>query len=493
MDQHGGAARPGVPEEMLAGLRVLLGDRLSVARGELERHGGSESWHRPEPPDAVAFAESTAEVEALVRLCAAHRVPVVPFGAGTSLEGHVAARAGGVCVDLSRMTRIVAVRPEDGDCTVEAGVTREQLNLHLRDTGLFFPVDPGAPATIGGMAATRASGTNAVRYGTIRDVVLSLTAVMADGRVVRTGGRARKSASGYDLTRLLIGSEGTLGVITELSVRLFPIPEMVAAAVCPFGDVRGAVDCVIALIQQGVRMARIEFLDAAAIRAVNRYSGLANAEAPTLFLEFNGTEAEVAAQVAAAGEACAEHGGGPLGWATRAEDRQRLWTARHQALWAVNATRPGCRGWTTDVCVPISRLADCLVETTDDMGTLPFPGAIVGHVGDGNFHCLLPVGPEAPDDLAAAARFNERLVRRALAMEGTCSGEHGVGLGKRSFMADEHGEGLAVMRAIKRALDPLGILNPGKVLPDEAPDPPYGPAPGDAPPNLGGADPEQVT
>ena len=465
MDHDGMAAQPGLQDGLLSGLRALLGARLSLARSELDRHGGTESWHRSEPPQAVAFVETTAEVAELVRLCALHRTPVVPFGAGTSLEGHVAARSGGVCVDLSRMARIVAVRPEDGDCTIEAGVTREQLNLHLRDTGLFFPVDPGAPATIGGMAATRASGTNAVRYGTIRDVVLSLTAIMADGRVMRTGGRARKSASGYDLTRLLIGSEGTLGIITELTVRLFPIPEMVAAAMCGFGSVRQAVDCVIALIQQGVRMARIEFLDGAAIRAVNRHSGLDQEVAPTLFLEFHGTEAEVAAQVAAVREACAEHGGGELRWATRPEDRQRLWTARHQALWAVNATRPGCRGWTTDVCVPVSRLAECIVESVDDMAALPFAGAIVGHVGDGNFHCLLPVDPEAPDELAAASRFNERLVRRALAMEGTCSGEHGVGLGKLGFMAHEHGEALAVMRAIKQSLDPLGILNPGKMLP----------------------------
>ena len=466
MDGHGTTTRPPLPAALTTALRALLGDRLSLHRAELDRHGGSESWHAPEPPDAVVFAQTTAEAAALVRLCAAHRVPVVPFGAGTSLEGHVAARHGGVCVDLSRMTRIVAVRPEDGDCTIEAGVTREQLNRHLRDTGLFFPVDPGAAATIGGMAATRASGTAAVRYGTIRDVVLSLVAVMADGRVVRTGGRARKSASGYDLTRLLIGSEGTLGIITELDVRLSPIPEVVAAAVCPFDTVRGAVDCVIALIGAGVRMARIEFLDAPAIRAVNRYSGLDHPEAPTLFLEFHGSRTEVDAQVAAVRESGAEHGGGALDWAARPEQREQLWRARHQALWAVNATRPGCRGWTTDVCVPISRLADCIVETEAELRALPFPAAVVGHVGDGNFHCLLPVGPNDPAELAAAARFNERLVRRALAMEGTCSGEHGVGLGKQAFMAAEHGEALAVMRAIKTALDPLGILNPGKMLPD---------------------------
>ena len=456
-----------LPPELWSALQAQFGDRLTRSAAELERHGHEESWHPGVPPDAVVFAETTAEVAELMRLCAQHRVPVVPFGAGTSLEGHVAAMAGGVSLDLSRMTRIIGVRPEDGDCTVEAGVTREQLNAHLRDVGLFFSVDPGAPATIGGMAATRASGTNAVRYGTIRDVVLSLVAVMADGRVVRTGGRARKSAAGYDLTRLLIGSEGTLGIITELTVRLFPIPESITSAVCTFPSVQAAVECVIGLIQLAVPLARIEFLDAAAIDAVNRYSSLDNALAPTLFLEFHGSEAEVAAQVATVREAIADHGAGELHWATRQEDRARLWKARHEALWAVNATRPGSRSWTTDVCVPISRLAECIVETTADMQDLPFRGAIVGHVGDGNFHCMLPLDPTSDAELEAAGQFNDRLVRRALAMEGTCTGEHGIGHGKLGFMALEHGEGLSVMRAVKHALDPDGILNPGKVLPPE--------------------------
>ena len=465
MDQMTGTSRSALPEPFRAALAGRFGPLLSTSPAELDRHGREESWHPGVPPDAVVFAGSTDDVAALVGLCAAHRVPVVPFGAGTSLEGHVAALRGGVCLDLSRMTRIVAVRPEDGDCTIEAGVTREQLNTHLRDLGLFFPVDPGAPATIGGMAATRASGTNAVRYGTIRDVVLSLTAVTADGTVVRTGGRARKSAAGYDLTRLLIGSEGTLGIITELVVRLFPIPDSIAAAVCPFGTVRDAVDCVIALIQQAVPLARIEFLDAAAIDAVNRHAGLDNQAVPTLFLEFHGSEAEVAAQVATVRATAAEHGAGTLRWATRPEERSRLWKARHEALWAVVALRPGSRSWTTDVCVPISRLADCIVKTTADMRALPFAGAIVGHVGDGNFHCMLPLDPGDPAELEAAGRFNDRLVRRALAMDGTCTGEHGIGHGKLDFMALEHGAGLEVMRAIKRALDPDGILNPGKVLP----------------------------
>ncbi len=474
MDQHGmtavaGAAhtRRALPEALWTALSARFGDRLARNASELERHGHEESWHPGVPPDAVVFAESTADVADLVRLCAQARVPVVPFGAGTSLEGHVAALEGGVSLDLSRMTRVLGVRPEDGDCSIEAGVTRAQLNTHLRDLGLFFPVDPGAPATIGGMAATRASGTNAVRYGTIRDVVLSLVAVMADGSVVRTGGRARKSAAGYDLTRLLIGSEGTLGIITELSVRLSPIPETIASAVVTFPSVQSAVECVIGLIQLSVRMARIEFLDAAAIDAVNRYSGLDNETAPTLFLEFHGSEGQVAEQVATVQEAALEHGAGPLHWATLAEDRAKLWKARHEALWAVNATRPGCRSWTTDVCVPISRLAECIVETTADMQALPFRGAIVGHVGDGNFHCLLPLDPGSATELEAAQRFNDRLVRRAIGMDGTCTGEHGIGHGKLDFMMLEHGAGVSVMRAIKRALDPDGILNPGKVLPAE--------------------------
>ena len=465
MDQMPSSSRAPLPELFRAALVARFGTLVSWSPSELERHGREESWHPGVAPDVVLFAETTDDVVALVTLCAGHRIPVIPFGAGTSLEGHVAALAGGVCLDLSRMTRIVAVRPDDGDCTIEAGVTRAQLNAHLRDVGLFFPVDPGAPATIGGMAATRASGTNAVRYGTIRDAVLSLTAVMADGQLVRTGGRARKSAAGYDLTRLLIGSEGTLGIITELSVKLAPIPETVAAAVCPFATVQDAVDCVIALIQQAVPLARIEFLDAPAIRAVNRHGGLDNAEAPTLFLEFHGSEAQVAEQVATVRTTAAEYGAGELHWATRQEDRARLWKARHEALWAVNAQRPGSRSWTTDVCVPISRLAQCIVETTADMQELPFVGAIVGHVGDGNFHCMLPLDPASAAELDAAGRFNERLVRRALAMDGTCTGEHGIGHGKLGFMALEHGTGLHVMRAVKRALDPDGILNPGKVLP----------------------------
>jgi len=450
---------------VLQRLRPLLGDRLSTSAAIREQHGRDESYHDPMPPDAVAFAESTEEVAAIVRACADHKVPVIPFGTGTSLEGHVAALRGGICLDVSRMNAILAVRPEDMDCTVQAGVTRKQLNEDLRDTGLFFPIDPGADASLGGMAATRASGTNAVRYGTMREAVLALTVVTADGQVIKTARRARKSAAGYDLTRLFVGSEGTLGVITEVTLRLHGIPECVLSAVCPFPTLTAAVDTVIQTIQTGVPIARIELLDPNQMRAVNAYSKTDYAVAPTLFLEFHGTDAFAREQVEMVEAIAAEHGATGFQWAETLEDRNRLWQARHNAYYAGLALKPGSKGFSSDVCVPISRLAACIEETAQDCEASPVLTAIVGHVGDGNFHVLFIVDPDNADDVAAARALNDRIVARALAMEGTCTGEHGVGYGKMSFLEAEHGpEGMAVMRAIKRALDPDDIMNPGKIV-----------------------------
>ncbi|MBB6255324.1 FAD-binding oxidoreductase [Nitrospirillum iridis] len=453
------------PAAFWSALAELLGDRLSRRAADREAHGHDESWHPAVPPEAVAHVRSTEEVAAVVRLCAAHGVPVIPFGAGTSFEGHVAALRGGVSLDFSGMNRILEVRPADMDVTLEPGVTREQLNVALRDHGLFFPIDPGASATLGGMASTRASGTNAVRYGTMRDVVLALTVVLGDGQVIRTGGRARKSSAGYDLTRLFVGSEGTLGVITELTIRLFGVPDTISAAVCSFPSAAHAVDTVITVIQSGVPVARAEFLDAQAIGAVNRRSGSTLAERPTLFFEFHGTAAAVAEQAELVQAIAVDHDSGPFEWATRAEDRSRLWKARHEAYWAIVGSRPGARGWPTDVCVPLSRLAEAVVAARADLDQLPFPAAIVGHVGDGNFHCVLAIEPGSPEEIAAAEWLNVRLVARALAAGGTCTGEHGIGFGKLPFMVAEHGPAIAVMRAIKTALDPAGLLNPGKVVP----------------------------
>jgi len=464
MNTAASGRRP-LPDPFVSELRALLGDRLSLNPVIRLQHGQDQSWHPPAAPDAVVFAQSTAEVSAVVGLCARHGVPVIPFGAGTSLEGHITAPSGGVCIDLSGLDRILAVRPEDLDCTVEAGVTRTRLNEDLRDQGLFFPIDPGASATIGGMAATRASGTNAVRYGTMREVVLGLTVVLADGSVIRTGGRARKSSAGYDLTRLFVGSEGTLGIITEITVRLAGIPETVTAAICAFPTLRGAVATVIATIQAGVPVARAEFLDARAIEAVNLHSRLAMAPSPTLFFEFHGSPASVAEQVEIVEALAAEQGGGRFEWASRPEERSRLWQARHEAFWACATLRPGARGWPTDVCVPLSALAACVEETSRDLETLPFPAAIMGHVGDGNFHCVLMIDPDAPAEVAAARAFSDRLVRRALDAEGTCTGEHGIGAGKIDYLHWEHGPATQVMRAIKQALDPKGLFNPGKILP----------------------------
>lgn len=454
---------------LLDRLRQVLGDRLSTAPADRAHHGRDESWHPVRPPDAVARVTTTAEVQAVVRSCAAHRVPVIPFGAGTSLEGHVGAVRGGVCIDTTLMNGIIAVRPEDLDATVQAGVTRKQLNAHLRDTGLFFAVDPGADATLGGMAATRGSGTNAVRYGTMRETVVNLGVVLADGSFIRTGSRARKSAAGYDLTRLFVGAEGTLGVITEVTVRLFGIPESVLGAICPFPGIAPAVATVIEAIQSGLPLARVELLDANAIRAVNAFARMSHDETATLFLEFHGTPAGVEEQAGAFRAIAEGHGALAMHWSRDHEERSRIWQARHDVHYAFLAQRPGAKVWPTDVCVPISALAECLAETEKDMATTGFYSALVGHVGDGNFHWGFLVDPDNPAEIGRAAELNERLVRRAIALGGTCTGEHGVGSGKRKFMLPEHGDALRVMRMIKQALDPLGIMNPGKVLPDEHP------------------------
>ena len=453
-------------EAVISQLQGLLGDRLSTNASVCEQHGQDLTWHKGAPPDAVVFAESTDEVAEIVRLCTGHKVPVIAFGTGTSLEGHISAVYGGVSIDLSRMNRILAVNAEDLDCVVEAGVTRIQLNDDLRDTGLFFPIDPGADASLGGMAATRASGTNAVRYGTMRENVLAVTAVMADGTIVRTGGRARKSAAGYDLTRLLVGSEGTLGIITEVTLRLQGIPEAISAGVCPFESIEGACDAVILTIQSGIPVARIELLDALQIQAVNAYSKMELEEKPTLFLEFHGSDDGVKEQSRRFADIAAEYGGGTFEWATRTEDRNRLWAARHNAFYAALALAPGKKGLSTDVCVPISRLAECVRQTREDIEQSGFLAPIVGHVGDGNFHVLLLLDMDNESDIARGKAFLDRLVQRAIAMEGTCTGEHGIGMGKMKYMQAEHGEAVHIMRAVKQALDPGNLMNPGKIIPE---------------------------
>jgi len=457
--------RPALDAGLLAALQGLLGDRVTTAPALRERHGQDESWHAAAPPDAVVFPLTTDEVQAVVRLCAAARTPMIPFGVGTSLEGHVAALHGGVCIDLGRMNAVLEVNAADMDARVQAGVTRKQLNAHIKDTGLFFPVDPGADATLGGMAATRASGTTAVRYGTMRENVLGLTVVLADGRVVRTGTRARKSSAGYDLTRLFVGSEGTLGVITEVAVRLHGQPQAVSAAVCPFPSLSAAVDPVILTIQSGIPVARIELLDELQIRGINLHSKLGLPEAPTLFFEFHGTEASAAEQAAMVGEIAREHGATQFQWATRPEERTRLWQARHDALYGGLALRPGAKAYISDVCVPISRLAECVTATQEDIAASGLTAPIVGHVGDGNFHVLILVMPDDPVEIRRAEALNDRIVRRALALGGTCTGEHGVGYGKLGFLSHEHGGAHALMGDLKAALDPLGLMNPGKIVP----------------------------
>jgi D-lactate dehydrogenase (cytochrome) len=445
-------------------LLALLGDRLSTSTGVRDHHGKDESWHHPHRPDAVVFPNSTEEVSQIVQICARHGTPVIAYGTGTSLEGNVIPHQGGVVVDLINMDQVLRVNPEDLDVTVQARVTRKQLNDYIRDQGLFFPIDPGADASLGGMAATRASGTNAVRYGTMRENVLALTVVMADGRIIRTSRRARKSAAGYDLTRLFVGSEGTLGIITEVTLRLYGIPEAMAAAVCSFDSIEGAVNTVIQTIQLGVPVARIELLDDVQMDSVNKFSKLDYPVKDTLFLEFHGTEAGVKEQAELVQSIAAEHGGGEFKWATKTEDRSKLWTARHDVTYANKALRPGSEIWATDVCVPISRLAECITETKKDLAGSFLTAPLVGHVGDGNFHLGFLIDRNDPKELEEAERINERLVMRALAMDGTCTGEHGIGLGKMKFLTAEHGDAVAVMRQIKKALDPQNIMNPGKIF-----------------------------
>lgn len=456
------------PALLHAQLRTLLGDRVSTADAVREHHSHAESWHAPAKPDAVVFPLSTDEVASVVRACAEHRVPMVPFGMGSSMEGHVNAVRGGVSIDLTRMTRVLRLSQEDLDVTIEAGITRKTLDSHLRNTGLMFPIDPGADATIGGMAATRASGTTAVRYGTMRENVLGLTVVLADGKVIRTGGRARKSSSGYDLTRLFVGSEGTLGVITEVTLRLFGRPEALAAAVCPFVSMESAVNTVIQTIQLGIPVARMEVIDETQLAIVNRFSKTSYPETPTLFFEFHGTsQGVVDDQARMVEEIAQEQGAIGFQWASTPEARARLWQARHDVYYATLASRPGAGAMTTDVCVPISQLAPCILETQADARASNIAAPLVGHAGDGNFHLILMLDRDDAAEVARVSAFSQRLVERALRLGGTCSGEHGVGLGKMKYLEAEHGEGLGVMRAIKQTLDPHDLMNPGKMLPPQ--------------------------
>jgi D-lactate dehydrogenase (cytochrome) len=459
------AASAAETETVLATLAQRFGNRFSASASIREQHGRGEAYYEVAPPDGVVFAQTTEEVAEVVKLCAAHGVPVIPFGTGTSLEGHTQALYGGISVDLTMMNQVIEVNAEDMDCTVQAGVTRKQLNEYLRDTGLFFPIDPGADASLGGMTATRASGTNAVRYGTMRENVLALTVVLADGRVFRTSRRSRKSAAGYDLTRLFVGSEGTLGVITEVTLRLYGIPEGISAAVCAFPSIEDAVNTVITTIQIGVPVARIELLDAQQLDAVNHYSGLDYAVAPTLFFEFHGTQRGVEEQASMVQEIAGDNGAKDFRWSTLAEERTKLWQARHDAYYAGLAMRPGCKAFSSDVCVPISRLAECITETCKDLEKSELYCPIVGHVGDGNFHVLFIFDPAKPEQLEEAKALNERIVNRALAMDGTCTGEHGIGIGKKHFLVAEHGgDAVSVMRSLKMALDPQNIMNPGKIV-----------------------------
>lgn len=461
MNQHA----PHQPvDTVIAELLARFGERLSTSRAVREQHGKDATHHPALPPDAVIFAESTEEVQFIVRACAARRVPVIAYGAGTSLEGHVNAPQGGITINLSRMNRVLSINAADMDVCVEPGVTRKQLNDELRDMGLFFPIDPGADASIGGMASTRASGTNAVRYGTMRENVIALEAVLANGDVVRTGTRARKSSAGYDLTRLLVGSEGTLAILTQISLRLHGIPESIAAAVCPFSTLEGAINTTIESIQLGIPVARIELLDDIQMDAIARYSKLALPRQNTLFLEFHGSQAAVREQAEAVRAIAQEHGAGDFQWADRPEDRTVLWQARHDALWAAKALRPGAEIWISDVCVPISQLASCIVETRRDIDDEGIIAPIVGHVGDGNFHVLFLFAPSDPKEVSSVEALSKRIVARALAAGGTCTGEHGVGIGKIDCLRDEHGAGVDLMLRLKRALDPDNILNPGKVV-----------------------------
>jgi D-lactate dehydrogenase (cytochrome) len=459
-----GRRDPKAVEAVTAALAARFGNRLVTSLAVRQQHGNVLTWIENQPPDAVVFPQSTGDVQDVVRICTEHRVPVIPYGTGTSLEGHINAPSGGVSIDFRDMNRVLAVHAEDLDCVVEPGVTRKQLNEHLRDQGLFFPIDPGADASIGGMSATRASGTNAVRYGTMKDNVLALKVVLANGEIITTSRRAKKSAAGYDLTRLFVGSEGTLGVITEVTVRLHGIPEAISGGICPFPSVDAACQAAIATIQSGIPVARIELLDEAQVRACNAYSKLTLPEQPMLFVEFHGTAASVAEQSERFGEISSELGGGPFKWTTNTEERTKLWQARHDAYWAALGLRPGARPFATDVCVPLSRLAECVAETQKDIASHGLIAPIAGHVGDGNFHCSPLIDMDNPQEVAAAKDFNARLIERALAMEGTCTGEHGVGQGKMKYLKAEHGEALTVMRSIKQALDPQDLMNPGKIV-----------------------------
>jgi D-lactate dehydrogenase (cytochrome) len=456
---------PKAIETAVRALAARFGNRVVTSQAVRAQHANTVTWIENQPPDAVVFPQSTEEVQDIVRICAEHRVPVVPFGTGTSLEGHVNAPHGGVSIDVRDMNQVLAVHAEDLDCVIQPGITRKALNEYLRDQGVFFPIDPGADASLGGMAATRCSGTNAVRYGTMKDNVLSLKVVMANGELMTTARRAKKSSAGYDLTRVIVGSEGTLGVITELTLKLSGIPEAISGGICPFPSVEACCNAAIMTIQSGIPVARIELLDALQVRAVNLYSKLSLRETPMLFLEFHGTEAGVAEQSQRFGEIAQELGGGPFEWTTRPEDRTRLWEARHNAAFATFTLRPGASMIPTDVCVPISRLAECVTATQRDIADHGLIAPIVGHVGDGNFHLTLLIDMNSPEEIKTAKAFSERLIERALAMDGTCTGEHGVGQGKMKYLLAEHGApALEAMRAIKRALDPLDIMNPGKII-----------------------------
>ena len=459
------ASHAPLPPTLVDALAKRFGARFSTAAGVRDHHGRDESPYAPMPPDAVVFAESTDDVAAVVVLAAAHRVPVIPYGVGSSIEGHLLAVHGGISIDLSHMNAVLAVNAEDLTVTAQAGITRKQLNTAIKDTGLFFPIDPGADATIGGMAATRASGTNAVRYGTMRENVLALTVVTAEGKVIRTARRAKKSSAGYDLTRIFVGSEGTLGIITEVTLKLYPQPEAISAATCSFPSVDAAVQTTIATIQLGVPIARCELLDALTVKAVNQRDRLGLPELPLLLFEFHGSRASVEEQAKTVQEIAAEHGGEGFQWATQPEDRTRLWEARHNAYFACLQLKPGCRSFTTDVCVPISRLAECITETLADTEASFLPAPILGHVGDGNFHCAILANADDPREVEEAERLNTRIVERAIAMDGTCTGEHGVGMHKMGFLRAEHGDdALDLMMRLKRAFDPLNILNPGKIV-----------------------------
>jgi len=456
---------PAAIEQAIADLAAAFGNRLVTSQAVREQHGNTLTWVPNQPPDAVVFPQTTQDVQQIVRICARHGAPIIGYGTGTSLEGHINAPLGGVSVDFRDMNKVLDVHAEDLDCVVEPGITRKQLNEHLRDSGLFFPIDPGADASLGGMAATRCSGTNAVRYGTMKDNVLAMKVVMPNGELMTTGRRAKKSSAGYDLTRLMVGSEGTLGLITEITLKLAGIPEAVASGVCPFPSVDAACKATIMTIQSGIPVARIELLDALQVKASNAYSKLTLPEVPTLFVEFHGSEASVAEQSQRFGEIVAELGGGPFDWATKSEDRSRLWQARHDGYWAGRSLRPGASAFATDVCVPISRLAECVNAAQQAIAELDLVAPILGHVGDGNFHLSLLVDMSDADEVKRAGILMNRLVELAQSMDGTCTGEHGVGQGKMKYLAAENGPtALAAMAAIKRALDPQNIMNPGKIV-----------------------------